>query len=345
MILHVIDARNVGGIETHVVTAILALREAGIDAEALFFTDHGDTPAKRRFAKAGIRLHFGDGTFFGLLRAFHRLSPRLVHTHGYKAGIAGRAAAVLAGIPVVSTFHAGERATFPVRFYQIVDDWTSFLATRLAVSEPVARRLPFGATIMPNFVHLPERRPRPPKRNFVFVGRMSEEKGPDLFCRLARCRSADGEWHAHGDGPMLAALRAQFGDVVAFHGHSDNIGPVLDDAALVVMPSRAEGLPMAALEAMAHGAPVLAASVGGLPDLIEDGHNGFLFPAGRLDIAGERLDRFLRLEETERRSMAEAARQTIEDRYSPEAVVPLLLDQYRSASARSIRIKVQSSAG
>lgn len=342
-----LDARGVGGIETHVEALALALAEAGHEAAVLLHADYGDTPALRRFKAAGLRVHSGDGTFAGLVRHLRRLKPEILHTHGYKAGITGRLAARLAGIPAISSFHAGERALFPVSLYQAVDEWTSFLGARLAVSAAIADALPFGAAVLPNFVRLPPPTKKQPSRRIIFIGRMAPEKAPDLFCALAALRPDAGEWHAYGDGPMLEPLKAEHGSRVTFHGHAANIAGVLADAALVVMPSRAEGLPMAALEAMAHGVPVLASAVGGLPGLIDDGRNSMLFPAERLDVAAKQLDAFLALDPAERRAMGTAARRTVEARHSPAAALPLYLAAYASAAATtgSISTKVQSSAG
>lgn len=348
MILLHLDAKGVGGIETHVEALALALNDSGREAAVLLHADHGQTPVRRRFEAAGLKLHFADGTFGGVWRALRRLSPAVLHTHGYKAGVTGRLAARLAGVPVVSTFHAGERGPFPVNLYQAIDEWTSFLGARLAVSPAIAAALPFRATVLPNFVRLPPERAAHASRRIVFVGRMAEEKAPDLFCALAALRPDAGDWHAYGDGPLLPGLKARHGDRVAFHGHVASVSAALDDAALVVMPSRAEGLPMAALEAMARGVPVLAAAVGGLPGLIDDGVDGLLFPPGSIDLAAERLDAFLSAGDGVRAAMAAAARQTIASRHSPAVALPLYLDAYaRSAGSpmRSMSAKVQSSAG
>jgi glycosyltransferase involved in cell wall biosynthesis len=84
-----------------------------------------------------------------------------------------------------------------------------------------------------------------------------------------------------GDGSERAALAARaepLGDRVSFLGFTEEVAPVLAAADVVVVPSRNEGLGVAALEAMAAGKPVVASRVGGLTDLLVDGESGLLVP-------------------------------------------------------------------
>ena len=348
MIVHYLDAGAIGGIETHVETVVRALNADGWPASILLHRDYPQSPVGRRYEAAGLTVHVAQD-LGGVAAALKRLSPRLLHTHGYKAGVIGRPIAVLQGIPVISTWHAGERGRGRVRLYQLADEWTGCLGARLAVSRPIADKLPFGATVMRNFVNLPPiARPQPDWNRFVLAGRLSHEKGPDHFCALAQRFVGHGHFEIHGDGPMRSELETEFGQLVDFRGFTPAIAPALAQTTALVMTSRREGLPMIALEAMAAGVPVIAPATGALPDLITDGRNGMLFEAGNPQALDRAFSRFLDLTAAERLSMGEEARRTIARSYSAEAVLPDLLTAYAAAGwspVLSTRTNVQSSAG
>ncbi|OYW35551.1 MAG: hypothetical protein B7Z45_06535, partial [Azorhizobium sp. 12-66-6] len=138
-IWQLVDSRGIGGIERHVSVLTQALNAAGHPARVLLLADHGEHPFLAQLRAEQVPFAVLDGRFSTLLRRLRTERPRLLHTHGYKAGILGRLAARLAGVPCVSTFHAGERGRFPVSLYQAVDAATARLATRIAVSAPIAR--------------------------------------------------------------------------------------------------------------------------------------------------------------------------------------------------------------
>src|SRR5205807_233676 len=101
----------------------------------------------------------------------------------------------------------------------------------------------------------------------LFVGRLSPEKGIGELVAATEGMSLV----VAGDGPLRHLLPGALG----FVPH-DELGDLYDRAAVVVCPSYREGLPLCVLEAMAHGRPVVASAVGGIPELVEDGVTGFL---------------------------------------------------------------------
>jgi glycosyltransferase involved in cell wall biosynthesis len=135
-----------------------------------------------------------------------------------------------------------------------------------------------------------------------------------------------------GDGPErrpLGLLSRELGiaSSVRFVGQSEYISDWLNSADLFVRSSSSEGLSNALLEAMACGLPVVATAVGGAPEVIEDGVNGLLVPAGD-DIALARA--LMRLVDDVELAvrLGKAARQTILASYSMEAVVDRYIDLY-----------------
>jgi glycosyltransferase involved in cell wall biosynthesis len=281
-IVLLLDSSGIGGIETHVATLAAALRRAGEDAQIVFLADHGENPFHAQLRTLDLPFAVLDGQVKSLWNGLRRLRPQWLHTHGYKAGLIGRLVARLQGLPVVSTYHAGERAPFPVGLYQRLDEWTGFLAEGIAVSEPIARKLPFRAELIPNFIRIPEAISLPlrSKPGVAFVGRLSPEKAPERFCALARLMPDRARFHLYGDGPMRPALEAEFGGHVTFHGFRADMQAAWPEIDLLVIPSRAEGLPMAALEAIARGIPLIATDVGALASVIGEGEAGFLLPDG-----------------------------------------------------------------
>jgi glycosyltransferase involved in cell wall biosynthesis len=345
-IWQLVDSRALGGIERHIEVLSTALHQYGLAVEVVRYADYGGDPWQQRLAAEGIPLRSISGTPIALLTALWNERPALLHTHGYKAGILGRVSACLAGIPCVSTFHAGERGPFPLWLYQSIDGWTSFLAQRIAVSTQIANEIPFGAKVIANFIAAAPPRRDPPPRHVAFVGRLSHEKGPDLFCALARLGPPTISYHCYGDGPMRAALAAEYGDVVQFHGFmpSDRIWP---EVGLLMMPSRAEGLPMAALEALAVGVPVAASRVGGLPDLLRTGDTGWLFEVGDTHAAAAAVTAWASLDPSQLLAMGRRCQSDVIERFGVARRLPEVLAVYTAAGfslpARSSTTNVQSS--
>ena len=341
-----LDARGVGGIETHVAALCTALRRRGTDARVVLLSDHGETPALSLFRARGLPVQILEGGFLALYRAVRSQRPSLVHTHGYKAGVLGRIVGSLTRTPCVSTHHAGERGAFPVNVYQRLDEALSRWSMNIAVNAQIASRVR-DPVVIPNFVAAPKFLPLADlPRVVAFVGRLSIEKGPDLFCNIARqCRGL-ATFRMYGDGPMAARLREDYGDWVEFRGHVADMESVWPEVGLLLMPSRAEGLPMACLEAMARGVPVLASRVGALPEVIEHGHSGWLFDACEVDAACSLISAWARLDCATQQAFRQACAARVANDYSEDAALEAVERVYAAARGLpSSTITVQSSTG
>jgi glycosyltransferase involved in cell wall biosynthesis len=328
-----LDSRDLGGIESHVLQLAAGLAQAGQAPCVLFWADYGNHPLRAALDQAGLAHETLSGGFRGLIRALRGRRPAVLHTHGYKAGIMGRLAARIAGRPVVSSFHAGEPGIGRLQLYGLLDRMTARLGRRIAVSAAIAGALPAPVALIANFVDLPDATSiAGPHDRVAFVGRLSFEKGPDLFCALGT-RLPGQRLTIYGDGPMRTALESRHGPEVAFLGRVVPMAPHWSEIGLLVMSSRHEGLPLAALEAMAHGVPVAAFAVGGLPDLIEPGRNGFLAPAGDLDALAAAIGAWTKLSTGARGTLADQARATIAARFSVARGIEAVLREYRAAGA------------
>jgi glycosyltransferase involved in cell wall biosynthesis len=332
MIWFLVDSGGVGGIERHIATLAQSLRAHGVPCQVMLLADHGANPWLDQLRAADVTFRVLNGSFGGLLSAMRRERPKLLHTHGGKSGVLGRMAGLLAGVRVISTFHSGEREPFPVSLYSRIDEWTSFLGERIAVSDGVAARLPFCARVISNYIMTrPAPNPAPLPRSVAFVGRLSEEKCPEFFCELARRRPIEATWHVYGTGVMRSSLESCYNADVQFHGAVADLESVWPTVGLLLMPSRFEGLPLAPLEAMTHGVPVLASRVGGLPSIVLEGRTGWLFKPGSEEEAISGLMAWSRLSPEPAAVMRQACWRHVEENFSEARRFPELLAAYREA--------------
>jgi glycosyltransferase involved in cell wall biosynthesis len=335
-IWQLIDSSGIGGAERHIATLGRCLEGRGGDVRVVLMADHGKNPWLAQLAAAGLEWRIIEGGARGLWQALRKERPALVHCHGYKAGVVGRPLARLAGVPVVTTFHSGARGHFPLAAYEILDEWTSFLGPRIAVGRRIQARLPFSSVVVPSFIEAGQRPSVRELPNRVgFVGRLSEEKRPDHFCEIARRFGDRVEWHVYGDGPMRAELEGRYGDLVRFHGVATDMGQVWPTLGALLMPSRFEGLPLAALEALAHGVPVIASRVGDLPSVVVQDRTGWLFEAGDVAAATALVSRWYALGEQARCDMRQWCWEHVEEHFAVERHLPRILECYRAAGLRA----------
>jgi len=303
-----------GGAERVLFTLLAALDRQKFDPVVFCLFDAGDRPSYSEQAEAlGITVRRFCATPTVKLRFLRELLRlvcelrkggfQVVHSSG-DMGL-GLLAARLAGVPVrVNTIHDASLDRRRVDYWarRIAVRW---LATKsVAVSRAVARDLThrYGASaskiaVVLNGVDdrfLPSTaankeivavRPCAPVR-LITVARLAPEKGVDALLNAVGLLAAerdDFELHIVGDGPARDSLRMQaralgIHDRVAFHGHVEDVAAHLQEADVFVLTSRSEGLGIAAIEAMAASLPVVANSVGGLPEVIVDGVTGLLVP-------------------------------------------------------------------
>jgi glycosyltransferase involved in cell wall biosynthesis len=142
------------------------------------------------------------------------------------------------------------------------------------------------------FLYAPSR-PVPAEQRLVCVGRLSEEKGQIVLMDAVSKLVSDGvslKLVLVGDGPTRTYIehwlaKENLTDHVELTGSvsGERVREEILAARALVLPSFAEGLPVVIMEALALRRPVIATHVGGIPELVEDGKNGFLVPAGAVD--------------------------------------------------------------
>jgi glycosyltransferase involved in cell wall biosynthesis len=251
---------------------------------------------------------------FRLYRLMRRFRPHVVHTHTAKAGMLGRVAAVLARVPViVHTYHGhvlhGYFGPVKTALFQSIERILAPLSSSLvtvsdAVREDLAQMgigpasrvcvIPLGLDLERLTGSLPRGELRaesgtPDDAPLVgIVGRLVPIKDVGTFLDAAGILARTDErirFAVVGDGESRGALEAQtkalgLSDRVFFHSWKLDMRRVYGDLDVVVNCSRNERTPVALIEAMAAGRPVVATSVGGTPDVLGQGRHGRLVPPG-----------------------------------------------------------------
>jgi glycosyltransferase involved in cell wall biosynthesis len=331
----IVDSRANGGIETHIQELARGLSANDTRVTVVFIKDHGAHPLREALERDGLETFTLDGRFLSLVKQLRKGRPSLVHSHGYKAGLYCCAAARIVGCAHASTYHAGEFGTGKVAVYDWLHRQASLLNdSNFAVSTEIADRVPKLPLVLNNFVSLPELSSKCGTQ-LAYVGRLSREKGPDRLLQVA-ARMAQIEFNFYGSGPLLSNLKSEASDNCLFHGNQNDMASRWRDIGLLLMPSRHEGMPMAALEAMARRIPVVAFDVGDLGRVINSGANGWLVKSGDIEGFQRAIERWMALDDHRRDEMRDAARKRIADGFSSQQVIPLILDQYRRSAASKL---------
>jgi colanic acid/amylovoran biosynthesis glycosyltransferase len=179
----------------------------------------------------------------------------------------------------------------------------------------------------------------------VCLGRLSAEKGQMLLVDAANLLAARGvrfEIILVGDGPMRGAIESAIasrtlGEHVKLAGSMsvEQVREQILSARALVLPSFAEGLPIVIMEAMALRRPVLTTFVAGIPELVRHGTDGWLFPAGSVELLAAAIQECLSRPLEELRAMGESARNRVLERHSVEEQAVRLDRLFRAAAIAS----------
>jgi glycosyltransferase involved in cell wall biosynthesis len=172
------------------------------------------------------------------------------------------------------------------------------------------------------------------------IGRMGYEKGFDLILHAMQqlentLREKTILWCV-GDGPLRNGMETLAGHLgiepnVRFTGHVASAASILAKCDLLVCPSRYEGLPNVVLEAMALGIPVIATSVGGIPELIEDGVTGKLVPPESAAELAKAIATVMRADSTKLQQWSLNAKEKIKRDFSLEDYMKTIEEIFQKA--------------
>lgn len=264
-----------------------------------------------------------------LIRHFRRVRPDIVHTHSSKAGMLGRLAARLSGVPVVihtvhgPSFHDRQPRTVRwtirniERILALGTDCIITVADTLAedmVREGVSPRERVRTVVSGiDFQRFPSRSPasrrsireslgiRNEDRLVVSIAHLMKDKGHELLIQAASVLlSAEHnvKFVIVGEGKLRAELQVQIdtlglADRVLLAGTREDVPDLLAAADIFVQTSWREGLSRSLVEAMYSGLAVVATNVGATREVVRDGETGYLVAPGDIDALAKRIDLLL----------------------------------------------------
>lgn len=226
----------------------------------------------------------------------------VIHAHEFSMNVYGTILSAITGVPLVTTVHGKSyysekwRRRFAYRLVSrgskmvaVSEDIRQFLINKVGIKEKHVITIPNGIDVSAYDDRFDaEQRPTNGPRKYVIgsVGSLYPVKGhtyllkalaivlkkhPDVICKIA------------GQGHLISQLEVEAAELgieqrIEFLGLCDNIPQFLQNIDIFVLPSVSEGLPLAILEAMAAGKPIIATNVGGISEAVQDQRSGFLVP-------------------------------------------------------------------
>lgn len=362
---------RIGGAERQLAAVAPLLQAGGVDVHVITRRFPGLAPFEtiagvsvHRLAIPGTRSTRSLAFTFAAVRRMARLRPNLVHAHDvYSPATAALLTKKLLRAPVVvkvprggrrgSIAHLRGRALGRQRLAWLRRGADAFITINREIDDELAAMgVPSERRVaIPNGVHTARFKPLAAREKarlrrsldlprspvVIFTGRLAPEKRlHDLLAiwPMVRERHAGALLVLVGSGSHRAELESQAGEGVRFAGSIMDVAPYLQTADLFVLPSAAEGLSNSLLEAMSTGLPCITTTVGGAPDLIDHGRNGWLVPPGEPDRLRHAILTLL-ADPDLRESIAQRARQHVEAGYSLPRVAAQMRGLYRELVERN----------
>ena len=326
-VLCIIDTNIIGGPGK----SILQLKKEFIDSDInliiCVFSGRTRTPGEFQdelmsrgfdFYKLHERFRYDPIIIRQALKLVKEFDVDIIQSHGYKADLLCYILKKTVRLPWIAFAHGWTNEGLKMRLYNFLDKLLLPRADKIvAVSSQMKKQLvrlganPFRVYVIHNAV---EEAPTPapgggdPRKMYGIeagapligvIGRLSPEKGQAFFLKAFK-RTVDVIPQAKaliiGDGPDRAvlekmAIKSGLVKNIFFTGYQKNATALYPHLDIIVIPSLNEGFPNVALEAMLYGRPVIATSVGGLPELIDNNENGFIVPpADPLSLSNAMID-------------------------------------------------------
>lgn len=361
-ILYLFVTLPIGGAEEHLLTVlknldltqynptVCCIREKGVIGEEIENRGIAIISLNRKSKSWDFRI------IMDILRIIQTKNIHLIHTHLYHANMYGRIAALISKIPAVVTEHN----VYPMyKFKRRIINWLLAKKTNkiIAVSNMVKDYIvsrdwiaPSGVEVVYNGIDIAAFDSSIGKKEarerlgldkdtplIGIVARLSRQKGHVyLFRAMAMIREEvpDARLIVVGSGPLEQSLKEEVSmlgidSAVSFLGARRDVPVILKAMDLFVLPSMWEGFPVALLEAMASGLPVVAASVGGVGEVVKDGETGFLVQPKDEESLGRRI---ISLLEDEEKSLEFGAngKRLVEGKFSSVSMVKHLEYIYNS---------------
>lgn len=274
------------------------------------------------------------------------VKPDLVHCHSSKAGVLGRIAARVAGVPSIYTSHGWAFAE-PYLVRKIVSlpsEWLAGqLGTHIINSSLYDQTLALKYRIAPahklSVVH--NGIADSPKRvgsvtnstpRLVMVARFAPPKDHQILLRAIAGVAGTYDLILVGVGPLQAQLQEQARSLgvenrVRFLGFVEDLEGLLAESDIFILTSDKEGFPLSILEAMRAGLPVVASDVGGVKEAVIDGETGFLIPRGDVSTLRQRLEQLI-TDPVLRARMGAAGRRRYETHFTLDQMLAKTLAVY-----------------
>jgi glycosyltransferase involved in cell wall biosynthesis len=353
-IVFVINSLDQGGAQKQVAEVALRLVARGWQVKGIISL----LPLTKRALEielGGVPVHSvgiqrGRLNLFAVLRLWkllRKLRPSVLITFLFHASILGSLVGRIAGVDriiasVRSQQMGGRRRERVFRFSSRL--WNATVVNSQAVgNELVDRRLVSGSRycVIPNGIEIPAEpehissalrsKLRVPENMFVWlaVGSLLPAKDyPCLLRAISSLKRSDTLLLVAGDGPLMPVLLRmqedlQLTDRVRFLGERDDVRDLLRVSDGFVNASAWEGMPNAVMEALVAARPVVATRVGGVPELIEHRHTGWLVPPGNPTALAAMLDEVMTMTAEARTSVGWRGRMSIAERYGWGKVIPM----------------------
>ena len=321
------------------------------------------TQPRRWFKAAALALRAGLRSERGLIRhlaylaeacvlrqRLTRCGAQHVHTHfGTNASDVALLCRILGGPPYSITIHGPEEFDSPrpfglqrkirhAAFVVAVSEFTRSQLYRWCPLEDWRKIHVVHCGLDETFLSAPLL-PSSDGKRFVNVGRLSEQKGQLLLVEAAAMLQEQGhdfELVIVGDGPLRGAIEQRIehlslGTRVRVTGFLSNRGvrQELLAARALVLPSFAEGLPVAIMEALALGRPVISTYIAGIPELVQPGVNGWLVPPGAVAPLADAMAAVLTADPSKLDAMGRAGAARVAERHDVRTEVRKLIDLFK----------------
>jgi len=360
-VLHLISSGGMYGAEAVILNLSQALNESSHSSVLGVFSNYSNPnlqlheSALREGIESNLIPCNGqiDGTVAASIRDLAaRTKADVVHAHGYKADVYAYVALRGTATPMVSTCHNWLKDNPLVSFYGMVDRFvlrnydaviavSAEVRARLLKAGVSAEKIRFirnGIDLRPFAQAVPSLPATSDCANAFtvgWVGRLSNEKGPDIFLQAAArvlIDCPDARFVIVGDGPDLNKINVLIDELairknVLLTGRREDMPSVYASLDLMVSSSRQEGLPMAILEGMASGLALVATAVGEVSTVVLDDQTGVVVPSEDVESLAAGIIKLLQ-DPTLRKRFGNAGLKLIEEQFSAQRMTAEYLHVY-----------------